>query len=63
MSKENDTLHQVQFVTTTSDFEPIINLTTAGTGNPLPDSRYITLINQNHPLEVVEIQVYGGEIK
>lgn len=61
LSKEIDTMYQVQCVTSTSNVESSFNLTITDSGNPLPDSRFITLIKQNHPLLVAEIQVYGGK--
>lgn len=61
LSKINDTINHAQCVTPTSDAESSFYLSNTDEGNPLPDSRYITLIKKNQSLIVAEIQVYGGK--
>lgn len=59
LSKVKDTVYQC--VTLTSDGGAKLNLETIDEGVPLPDSRYITLRKQKHPLVIAEIHVYGGK--
>lgn len=61
LSKVKETVHQVKCVTSTSEERFIV--ITNDEGNPLPDSRYITIRQHEHPLIISEIQVYGGKCR